>query len=144
MEPDTATSTYKLGNGFDHKNKAFVELGKYVRCGHIEDCQCYGKTHEGQEVNSASRSTMTLFDDTFPVSVPAPVVPKPAVVWPTADPYRPEVYPKAEPQPMGKALAALVIVFVPYLILLNVDPSGRDGLVWMIVAAMGLCSYLWS
>ena len=40
----------KLVNGFDYEHQAWVQDGKYVRCGHPEDmdCACYGKEHEGE------------------------------------------------------------------------------------------------
>lgn len=38
-----------LVNGFDYNNQAWVEDGKYVRCGHPESmhCGCYGRRFEG-------------------------------------------------------------------------------------------------
>ena len=35
---------------FDYKHQAWVENGRYVRCGHPEsmDCRCYGKVHQGE------------------------------------------------------------------------------------------------
>lgn len=40
------------GFGFDYQNQAWVENGRYVRCGHLDahNCDCYGKTHEGEAV----------------------------------------------------------------------------------------------
>ena len=40
----------KLFNGYDYKNQAWVKNGKYVKCGHPADCNCYGKKHEGEPV----------------------------------------------------------------------------------------------
>lgn len=36
---------------FDYDNQAWIEDGRYVRCGHPEsmDCGCYGRIHEGEE-----------------------------------------------------------------------------------------------
>lgn len=41
----------RLINGFDYNNQAWVENGKYVRCGHPKkmNCRCYGRIHEGEE-----------------------------------------------------------------------------------------------
>jgi hypothetical protein len=41
----------RLINGFDYTNQAWVEAGKYVRCGHPEsmNCGCYGRVHAGEE-----------------------------------------------------------------------------------------------
>lgn len=35
---------------YDYAHQAWVENGKYIRCGHLEafDCKCYGKEHEGE------------------------------------------------------------------------------------------------
>lgn len=35
---------------FDYEHQAWVENGRYVRCGHPEsmDCGCYGRLHEGE------------------------------------------------------------------------------------------------
>lgn len=42
----------RLIDGFDYTKQAWVENGRYVRCGHIEtDCNCYGKLHEGEETS---------------------------------------------------------------------------------------------
>ena len=43
----TPTTTFE----YDYDNQAWVEDGKYIRCGHPEDmdCQCYGRLHEGEE-----------------------------------------------------------------------------------------------
>jgi hypothetical protein len=40
----------ELLNGFDYEHQAWVQDGKYVRCGHPEtmQCGCYGREHEGQ------------------------------------------------------------------------------------------------
>lgn len=41
----------KLYNGYDYDKQAWVQKGKYVRCGHPEemDCGCYGREHEGED-----------------------------------------------------------------------------------------------
>ena len=49
-----SSDQYKEGrliNGYDYDNQAWVQNGKYVRCGHPEDmnCGCYGRVHEGEE-----------------------------------------------------------------------------------------------
>lgn len=35
---------------FDYDKQAWVQNGRYVRCGHPEamDCRCYGRAHEGE------------------------------------------------------------------------------------------------
>jgi hypothetical protein len=40
----------KLWNGYDYTHQAWVEDGKYVRCGHPESmqCDCYGRKHQGE------------------------------------------------------------------------------------------------
>ena len=40
----------RLIHGFDYDKQAWVENGKYVRCGHPEtmNCKCYGRLHEGE------------------------------------------------------------------------------------------------
>jgi hypothetical protein len=37
-------------NIYDYKNQAWIEDGRYVRCGHSDSmhCDCYGKLHEGE------------------------------------------------------------------------------------------------
>jgi hypothetical protein len=37
---------------FDYERQAWVESGKYVKCGHPDsmNCGCYGKRHEGERV----------------------------------------------------------------------------------------------
>ena len=41
----------KLWNGYDYDNQAWVQYGRYLRCGHPDnmDCQCYGKLHAGEK-----------------------------------------------------------------------------------------------
>lgn len=34
---------------YDYVNQAWIKDGKYVRCGHQTDCNCYGRIHEGQK-----------------------------------------------------------------------------------------------
>ena len=38
----------RLISGYDYENQAWVEDGKYTKCGHPEsmNCKCYGKVHE--------------------------------------------------------------------------------------------------
>ena len=38
----------RLLNGYDYDRQAWVVDGRYVRCGHPDPCNCYGKTHEGE------------------------------------------------------------------------------------------------
>jgi hypothetical protein len=33
---------------FDYDRQAWVKDGRYVRCGHPDPCNCYGKAHEGE------------------------------------------------------------------------------------------------
>jgi len=35
---------------YDYTHQAWVEDGKYVRCGHSIPCLCYGRIHEGEPV----------------------------------------------------------------------------------------------
>ena len=39
----------RLINGYDYDRQAWVQDGRYVRCGHPEsmDCKCWGREHEG-------------------------------------------------------------------------------------------------
>lgn len=41
----------RLWNGYDYQRQAWVEGGRYIRCGHPETmrCGCYGRLHEGEE-----------------------------------------------------------------------------------------------
>jgi hypothetical protein len=41
----------RLIDGYDYQNQAWVQDGKYIRCGHPDsmNCKCYGKMHEGEE-----------------------------------------------------------------------------------------------
>ncbi len=53
----TSSNEYRNGslwNGFDYDNQAWVNNGKYLRCGHPADmkCGCFGRTHEGEPVTS--------------------------------------------------------------------------------------------
>lgn len=47
-------SNNRLINGYDYKNQAWVENGKYVRCGHPDNtkCSCYGRMREGEKTIS--------------------------------------------------------------------------------------------
>jgi hypothetical protein len=53
-----------LLHGFDYDNQAWVENGKYVRCGHPEttNCGCFGREHEGEPVR-VSVETLDVFED---------------------------------------------------------------------------------
>jgi Ser-tRNA(Ala) deacylase AlaX len=31
--------------GFDYDNQAWVRDGRYVDCGHLDECSCYGTLH---------------------------------------------------------------------------------------------------
>ena len=33
---------------YDYENQAWVVDGRYVRCGHQTECNCYGRKHEGE------------------------------------------------------------------------------------------------
>jgi len=44
----------RLVNGYDYDNQAWVENGRYMRCGHPADpekmdCGCYGRIHKGEK-----------------------------------------------------------------------------------------------
>lgn len=41
---------------FDYKRQAWIENGRYVRCGHPESmaCNCYGRLHAGEIVTDFS------------------------------------------------------------------------------------------
>lgn len=43
-----------LCSGYDYDNQAWVEDGKYVRCGHPDrmNCGCYGRIHEGEKCSA--------------------------------------------------------------------------------------------
>ena len=45
---DEARSESRVWYDYDHQ--AWVEDGKYLRCGHPEgmNCRCWGRTHEGE------------------------------------------------------------------------------------------------
>lgn len=34
---------------YDYENEAWIVDGKYQKCGHIDECQCYGTIHENEE-----------------------------------------------------------------------------------------------
>lgn len=54
---------------YDYENQAWVENGKYVRCGHPEhmNCGCYGKAHEGEAAQDCpmcrGQGRITLVDN---------------------------------------------------------------------------------
>ena len=33
---------------YDYTNQAWIVNGKYQRCGHVGDCNCYGRIHAGE------------------------------------------------------------------------------------------------
>jgi hypothetical protein len=60
---DEFNSKGELVNGFDYEKEAWVEEGKYVRCGHPETmkCGCYGRRFEGltaRDIAVLSRSSV--------------------------------------------------------------------------------------
>lgn len=38
------------GNGFDYRNQAWIEDGRYMPCSHPKPCTCYGTKHELEPV----------------------------------------------------------------------------------------------
>ena len=40
--------TGRLIDGFDYERQAWVVNGRYIRCGHLDACDCYGRLHEGE------------------------------------------------------------------------------------------------
>ncbi len=42
---------------FDYDTQAWIKNGVYVKCGHVDQCGCYGKAHEGE------RATTRVQDD---------------------------------------------------------------------------------
>jgi hypothetical protein len=52
-KPVNIWRVYEGPTGYDYKNQAWFENGRYVRCGHPEamDCQCYGRLHDGEQVS---------------------------------------------------------------------------------------------
>ena len=40
-----------LRSGYDYERQAWVKDGRYVRCGHVDPCRCYGRLHEGEPAN---------------------------------------------------------------------------------------------
>ena len=45
-----------MTTAFDYENQAWIVDGRYVRCGHKDECGCYGKLHEGQTPAEAERA----------------------------------------------------------------------------------------
>lgn len=43
-----------MSTTFDYENQAWIVDGRYVRCGHEAECECYGKIHEGEKPAAAS------------------------------------------------------------------------------------------
>jgi hypothetical protein len=41
--------------GFDYTNQAWVQNGRYVRCGHLDEhnCKCFGKINQGRRPSAA-------------------------------------------------------------------------------------------
>ena len=33
---------------YDYRNQAWVENGRYMRCGHADPCSCFGRLHAGE------------------------------------------------------------------------------------------------
>ena len=48
----TTDASGRILNGYDYDRQAWVVDGRYVRCGHLDDCDCYGRLHEGEETRS--------------------------------------------------------------------------------------------
>lgn len=36
------------GPFYDYTHQAWVKDGRYMRCGHAQKCNCYGRVHEGE------------------------------------------------------------------------------------------------
>ena len=34
---------------YDYDRQAWIIDGRYIRCGHITPCDCYGRAHEGEK-----------------------------------------------------------------------------------------------
>ncbi|MGA8730297.1 MAG: hypothetical protein WB608_16200 [Terracidiphilus sp.] len=49
---------------FDYVKQAWVQDGKYVRCGHLPSmgCDCYGRLHAGEAVNHQQDEDCTVED----------------------------------------------------------------------------------
>lgn len=45
---------------FDYDRQAWIVDGRYVRCGHLRDCQCYGRLHEGEAAPLDTRTMIGL------------------------------------------------------------------------------------
>ena len=41
-----------LYNGYDYEHQCWVSKGVIQRCGHKEDCYCYGRVFEGETVRN--------------------------------------------------------------------------------------------
>lgn len=39
---------------YDYKNQAWVVDDHYERCGHLDECNCYGRQHEGELATAAA------------------------------------------------------------------------------------------
>ena len=53
----TNQNEYRYGRlwfGYDYKKQAWVDGGRYMRCGHPSHmlCKCFGRLHEGEETKS--------------------------------------------------------------------------------------------
>jgi len=50
-QPQAARESRPQAAAFDYKHQAWVDVhGRYMRCGHIEECDCYGRQHEGEPI----------------------------------------------------------------------------------------------
>lgn len=38
----------KAALAYDYRNQAWLKDGRYMRCGHTEACDCYGRLHQGE------------------------------------------------------------------------------------------------
>ena len=38
------------GDGYDYSKQAFILKGRYVRCGHVIPCNCFGTLHHGEPI----------------------------------------------------------------------------------------------
>ena len=51
LSRDHFDTSGRLIEGFDYENQAWVQLGVYLDCGHVQTlmCGCYGRDHKGEE-----------------------------------------------------------------------------------------------
>ena len=47
---------------YDYEHQAWVEYGRYARCGHPDhmDCGCYGREHEGERSHYIPRDVACI------------------------------------------------------------------------------------